>query len=170
MKKLFAVALLSAGLLTGCSLSLARTLPLSASQQIGKSLPKRGLKITQVFPNSPAETAGLRTMDVITKYGEFEVVDDAGFFAAKNHYKETHIPTVEIVVWRGMTGMSAIVPSGWLGVDSNEFDKTSQEFISLMREINAMRKLPQYLIDRGIYQFKGTEAQELLKARANRSG
>src|ERR1044071_1490486 len=57
MNKLLIVALLS-----GCSLLLARTSPLSPSQQ-------RGLKITQGFHNNPAESAG-HTMDVITKYGD----------------------------------------------------------------------------------------------------
>src|SRR5262249_49755794 len=128
--------------------------------------PKRGLQITRVFPNSPADAAGLHTLDLITKYGEFEVVDDAGFFAAKNHYQAAHIPTVEIVVWRGLTRMSARVRSGWLGVDSQDYDKTSQEFMSLMREINAMREVPQYLIDRGVYKFKGNQTQDLLKAKA----
>lgn len=165
MNKLLIVALLSVGLLSGCSLLLARTTPVSPSQRTGEPPPQRGLNITQVYPNSPAESAGLHTMDVITKYGEFEIVDDAGFFAAKNHYEAAHIPTVEIVVWRGGTRRSARVRTGWLGVDSLEYDKTSQEFMSLMNEINSRRELPQYLIDRGIYKFKGTEEQDLLKAR-----
>ena len=165
MNKLLIVALLSLGLLSGCSLLLARTSSVSPSQRTGELQPQRGLKITQVFHNSPAESAGLHTMDVITKYGDFEIVDDAGFFAAKNHYEAAHIPTVEIVVWRGLTRMSAHVRTGWLGVDSVEYDKTSQEFMSLMNEINSRRELPQYLIDRGIYKFKGTEEQDLLKAR-----
>ena len=165
MNKLLIAALLSVGFLSGCSSLLARTSPLSPSQRTGEPPPQRGLKITQVFHNSPAESAGLHTMDVITKYGDFEIVDDVGFFAAKNHYEAAHTPTVEIVVWRGLTRMSAQVRSGWLGVDSQEYDKTSQEFMSLMREINSMRELPQYLIDQGIYKFNGTEAQDLLKAR-----
>lgn len=165
MNKLLIVALLSVGLLSGCSLLVARTSPLSPSQRTGESPPQRGLEISQVYHNSPAESAGLHTMDVITKYGDFEIVDDAGFFAAKNHYEAARIPTVEIVVWRGGTRRSAQVRSGWLGVDSVEYDKTSQEFMSLMNEINSRRELPQYLIDRGIYGFKGTEEQDLLKAR-----
>ncbi|HJX89688.1 MAG TPA: hypothetical protein VJ372_04285 [Pyrinomonadaceae bacterium] len=165
MNKLLIAAFLSVVLLSGCSSLLARTSQLSPSQRTGESPPQRGLKITQVFPNSPAESAGLHTMDVITKYGGFEIVDDAGFFAAKNHYEAAHVPTVEIVAWRGLTRMSAQVRSGWLGVNSMEYDKTSQEFMSLMNEINSMRELPKYLIDRGIYKFEGTEAQDLLKAR-----
>ena len=166
MKKLLVLALLSVGFLSGCSsLLLART-SLSSSQQTGQSPPKRGLQITQVFPDSPAETAGLHTMDVISTYGEFEIVDDATFFAAKNHYQEKHIPTVEIVVWRGLTRMSAQVRSGWLGVSSKDYDKTSQEFMSLMMDINAQREAPQYLIDRGVFKFEGTQEQDLSKAKA----
>lgn len=165
MKKLLAIALLSVGLLSGCSSSLARTSSVAPSQQSGQSPPKRGLQITQVFPKSPAETAGLRTMDVITTYGDFEIADDAGFFAAKNYYQEKHIPTVEIVVWRGLTRMSAQVRSGWLGVSSKDYDKTSQEFMSLMMDINAQRELPQYMIDSGVYKFQGSQAQDLLKAK-----
>ena len=109
-------------------------------------------------------------MDVITKYGDFEIVDDAGFFAAKNHYEAAHTPTVEIVVWRGLTRMSAQVRSGWLGVDSLEYDKTSQEFMSLMREINSMRELPQYLIDRGYTSSKEPRRRILESQGADRSG
>jgi tetratricopeptide (TPR) repeat protein len=166
MKKLLVVTLLSAGLSVGCSLMFARTSPLSAKRQTGKSQrPTRGLQITQVFPNSPAERAGLHNTDLITKYGEFEIVDNAGFFAAKNHYKEAHIPTVEIVVWRGLNLMSAQVPSGWVGVDASEYDNTSKAFMSLMREIEVMHALPPNFIDRGKYKFQGTEAQVLLKAK-----
>jgi hypothetical protein len=64
MNKLLIVALLS-----GCSLLLARTSPLSPSQPAVEPSPQRGLKITQGFHNNPAESAG-HTMDVITKYGD----------------------------------------------------------------------------------------------------
>ena len=137
--KTLLVCLLSVVTLTGCSAMFARTSPLSPSRAPGTVPPQRGLQIIKVFTGSPAEAAGLRWPDVITQYGEFKILDDAGFFAARNHYRTAGTPTVEIVVWRRSTRMSAKVRTGWLGVDSREFDNTSQKFMGMMTEINSMR-------------------------------
>jgi Flp pilus assembly protein TadD len=122
--------------------------------------PERGLRVDRVFPESPAAAAEFWPSDLITKYGEFEIVDDAGFFAARNHYEEAHIPTVKIVVWRGRNRLTVRVPTGWLGVDTSDNDKVSKEFSSLMDTIYAKLRNPEYLLDR---EFKGMFPEEPAK-------
>jgi tetratricopeptide (TPR) repeat protein len=91
-------------------------------------------------------------MDLITQYGDYPIEDDAGFFAARNHHENAGTPTVEIVVWRGLSRMTAKVPAGWLGVSTTENNKVSEAFSSLMNRINSMREIPEYMHDR---EFKG---------------
>jgi tetratricopeptide (TPR) repeat protein len=135
----------------------AQTSRLSMAKATVGTPPERGLRVSAVFPDSPAEAAGLMQPDLITQYGEFEIVDDAGFFAARNHYEEAHVPTVEIVIWRGRNRLTARVPTGWLGVDTSENDKVSKEFFSLMGHMNTMLQTPKYQLDR---EFKGTFTEE----------
>jgi tetratricopeptide (TPR) repeat protein len=91
-------------------------------------------------------------MDLLARYGEYDIVDDAGYFAARNHYEAKRAGTVEITVWRGVHRMTAKVPTGWLGVMTTENDPVSLEFHSLMNRLNAMREIPEYMLDR---EFKG---------------
>lgn len=111
-----------------------------------------GLFVTKFFPNSPAEAVGIRTMDLIVKYGEYPIVDDAGYFAARNHYSDSGAESVDLVVQRGLQMRTVTVPTGWLGVDTIENDELSKNFSSLMNRINAMREIPEYMHDR---EFKG---------------
>jgi tetratricopeptide (TPR) repeat protein len=152
IKTLVIVCLLTMTCLCSCTGLFATTSQLSTSKAPGGAPPERGLRVTEVFPDSAAAAAGIHPMDLLTQYGEYPIVDDAGFFAARDHYEESRNPTVEIVVWRGMVRMSARVRAGWLGVMSNEDDKVSQAFSSLMNRINAMRQIPEYMHDR---EFKG---------------
>ena len=151
-KILLVICLLSVASASGCSPLLAKTSQLNTSQGTPGTPPSRGLVVTQVEPESPAEGAGIHTMDLITEYGQFPVVDEAGYFAARNHYEKSLVPTVEIVVWRGVYRMTAKVKTGRLGVSTKDGDKISQAFRELMGRINAMREIPDYMLDR---EFKG---------------
>ena len=167
MTKLILVISLLLMSCSGCASMFARTTRLAKIQSNGSLVPDRGLRVTEVFPDSPAAAAGIQTMDVITKYGEFDIIDDAGFFAAKNHYEQAKVPTVEIVVYRASIQMSARVSSGWLGVQANDNDKVSQQFLSLMTRINTMRQIPEYQLDREFKgQFNESPAKILEKAKA----
>lgn len=53
-------------------------------QESKEHYPGRGIRITVVHQGSAAELAGLKTMDVIFRYGDFEIGDDASFFAARD--------------------------------------------------------------------------------------
>ena len=130
-----------------CSALLARTRRLEANQEGAGTPPERGLRVTTVFDGSPAQAAGIQKQDVITQYGDYQIVDDASFFAARNHYEDANERTVEIVVWRGSSRMVGKVRSGWLGVDSVEIDRVSQSFLLLMKQVTAQSKIPGYLED-----------------------
>lgn len=152
VKTLVIVCLLTTACLCGCTGLLAKTSQLSTSQAPRGTPPERGLRVTEVFPDSAAAAAGIHTMDLLTQYGEYPIVDDGGFFAARDRYEKSRTPTVEIVVWRGPVRMSAKVRTGRLGVMTKEDDKVSQTFASLMNQINTMREIPEYMHDR---EFKG---------------
>ena len=154
MKKLTLIAAICvvAFLFCSCSAMFARPTRLSRSQTSNRNPPDKGLRVTRVYADSPAQGAGIQNMDVITRYGEFKIVDDASFFAAKNHYEAAKVPTVEIEVWRGIFSMTAKVRPGWLGVDSTDNDKVSQEFMKQITRLNTLHELPEYMMDR---EFKG---------------
>lgn len=124
----------------------------ASSQDPVETKPELGLRITRIYPDSPAEEAGLLPMDLITEYGGYPIIDQASFFAAGNQLAESRTPDVTVVVWRGLRRMKARARPGWLGVDTVENDKVSEEFDSLMNRINTMRQIPEYMLDR---EFKG---------------
>ena len=168
MNKMFLIiCFLAVTCLSGCSAMLGRPSQLSTSRATEGPPPERGLRVEEVFDNSPAAAAGIRSMDVITQYGEYPIVDDAGFFAARNHYKDSFSPTVEIAVWRGVTRMTVRVPTGWLGVSTRANDKVSEAFLGMMNKINSIREIPEYMHDREFKgQFEGGTAKVLEQAKA----
>jgi len=122
--------------------------PASSERFTGK-----GVRIIDIYSGSPAERAGLKTMDVIFRYGEFEIVDDASYFAARDAYEKSHEAKIDIMVWRDGRAITKTVESGWLGIDSNEYNPTYYAFTSLMDSVNSMREIPEYMRDR---EFKDT--------------
>ena len=63
--------------------------------------PKVGLRITEVKAGSTAEEAGLQPMDVISRYGRYQIVDASSYFVAREAYEKFSASRVEIVCWRG---------------------------------------------------------------------
>ena len=166
-KALLAICLLATACFCGCRGILAQPSQLHISKATHGTPPERGLRVTKVFPNSPASAADIHVMDLITQYGEFTIVDEAEYFAARNHYDQPLTPTVEIVVWRGPLRMTARVPTGWLGVSTRPNDKLSAEFLRLMTTIDSIRKIPNYMHEREFKgQFKETPAELFQKAKA----
>lgn len=113
----------------------------------------KGLRITKVYPGSPAERAGLKTMDVIFRYGEFEIVDSASYFTARDAYEKSPEATIDIMVWRDGRVITKKIESGRLGMETNEYNPVHYEFTSLMDTMNSMREIPEYMRER---EFKDT--------------
>jgi len=89
---------------------------LSVVDNTSETRPQRGLLIIEVLPGGSAEVAGLHPHDLITRYGEFEVIDKASFFSARDHYEQANASVAEIVLWRGPTRIVAKVPPGRIGI------------------------------------------------------
>jgi len=151
MKKILTGAILFSICFLGGML-FAKQTPLKQTSTDWEKQPERGLRVTGVHPNSPASGAGIRPMDVITKYGGFEILDDAGFWAAKDNSERAGNRTVEIAVWRAGHSWTAEVRAGWLGIDSVDNDQVSEAFWKYMTQINTMRQLAEYTHDR---EFRG---------------
>jgi len=149
-------------------LALACTPLLAQPAQVGGSLgssdrnPGKGVRILKVDQGSPAERAGLQPMDLLTRYGEFEIVDHANFFAARDAYEKSPETSVQVVIWRGNTRLAPTVPTGRLGIDTNEYNPVSYQFDSLMQHINVTLEIPEYMRDR---EFKDsyTSPEKLVK-------
>ena len=118
---------------------------------------KGGLRITKVHEGSPAQRSGLKPMDLIFRYGDFEVVDKASYFAAREAYENGRAAEIPIVVLRAGKALRINVEPGMLGIESNEYSPVAYQISSLMMSVNAQREIPEYQRDR---EFKGSYAPE----------
>jgi tetratricopeptide (TPR) repeat protein len=143
----YATVLLLALLITStsaCSSLLARAAQLRGSQEpanIQARFSGKGMRITAVHPDSLAEHAGLKPMDVIFRYGDFEVVDEASYFAAREAYQNIRNSRIPLAVWRDGKPVSIRVEPGRLGIESNEYSPVAYQFLSLMMQLDAQREV-----------------------------
>lgn len=126
-----------------------------SSQAPAEQPPARALRILKVDEGMPAQTAGLQPMDLLSRYGEFEIVDRASYYAAREFYEKSPDARVTIVVWRGRQRMTATVPPGRLWIETNEYNPVSYKFDSLMERVNHLVSIPEYQRDR---EFKDSFA------------
>jgi tetratricopeptide (TPR) repeat protein len=136
----------------GCSASLARSSKGRVADVSIEHPPTRGLRVLKVIPGSPAEHVGLMPMDLIFRYGDFEVIDDASYFAAREGYEKSGAAEIPLLVWRNGKAMKFTVAAGWLGIMSNEYSSVAYQFSSLMKQVDIEREIPEYQRDR---EFKG---------------
>ena len=129
----------------------------------GATIPGRGLRITEVYEHGTAAKLGLQPMDLITKYGKFEIVDHSSYFKARAAYSDDNA-RVEIEVWRGGARLKTSVPTGRLDIDTNEYNPVAYQFSSIMMSIDVDRRVPEY--QRNV-EFKDIEdiEKQLIKAR-----
>jgi tetratricopeptide (TPR) repeat protein len=92
-------------------------------------------------------------MDLIFRYGEFEIVDSASYFAARDAYEKSPGAMIDIMLWRDGRASTKTVESGWLGIDSNEYNPLYYQFTSMMDGVDAMLQVPEYMRER---EFKDT--------------
>jgi hypothetical protein len=126
----------------GCSTFFrARAAQQRHLQESKEHYPGRGLRITEVHPDSPAERAGLKTMDTIFRYGDFAIVDDASFFTARDNYDNGREREIPLVIWRAGRAQKIAVPPGKLGIESIEDSPVAQKFSSLMNHLVAQQQI-----------------------------
>jgi len=106
--------------------------------------PKVGLRVLDVLAGSPAAAAGLQPMDMISKYGDFVIVDAASYFTARDAHQRSPSAKVEIVYWRGRQRMTSLISSGRLGIKFNEYNQTSYQLDSMMQTLNILIEAPSF--------------------------
>jgi tetratricopeptide (TPR) repeat protein len=107
--------------------------------------PQTGLRLLEVLDRGPAQTAGLRPMDIIVRYGDFPVVDAASYFAARDTIEKSRTPAV-IVYWRGGAFLEAQA-SGHLGIKFDEYNPANFQLDALMQRLNLLIEVADYPTD-----------------------
>jgi tetratricopeptide (TPR) repeat protein len=131
----------------GCSAVLGRQSQALNSSAAAGQPPNVGLRILKVYAGGFAQNAGLQPMDLLSRYGDFQIVDHASYFAARDACEKTPKQDVQIEVWRGRERMTATVLPGRLGMETNEYNRVSYSFHSLMDRVNALAQIPRYQRD-----------------------
>lgn len=152
LKPILALCLLSATCATAYAALPGRT---QSSQAPAEQPPTRALRILTVDEGGPAQTAGLQPMDLLSRYGDFEVMDRASYYAAREFYEKSRDARVTIVVWRGRQRLTATVPPGRLYIETNEYNPVYYKFDSLMEKVNNLLNIPEFRRDR---EFKDSFA------------
>jgi hypothetical protein len=132
----------------GCSALLVRASQSRGAQESKEHFTGRGIRITEVWVGTPAARAGLKPMDLIFRYGDFEIVDDASFFAARDTYENGRDREIPLLIWRDGKALKIEVPPGRLGIQSNEYSPVAYQFSSLMMRLDAQQQIPEYQRDR----------------------
>lgn len=131
-----------------CSSFRARAAQVRGSQEAKIRFQGKGLRILEVNEGSPAQKAGLKPMDIIFRYGDFDVVDDASYFAARDAYENGSAAEISIVVLRNGKALKTNVEPGRLGIESNEYSPVAYQLSSLMMSVNVQQEIPEYQRDR----------------------
>jgi len=109
--------------------------------------PKVGLRITEVKAGSTAEEAGLQPMDVISRYGRYQIVDASSYFVAREAYEKFSASRVEIVCWRGPERIAIRVMPGRLGIEFDEYGQAAYHLGALMQSLTSHIELPPYWVE-----------------------
>lgn len=107
--------------------------------------PPAGLRLLEVLDHGPAQTAGLRPMDVIVKYGDFPILDAASYFAARDTIEKSRMPAL-LIYWRRGERLQTEV-SGRLGIKFDEYNPANYQLEALMQRLNLLVEVAEYPTD-----------------------
>jgi tetratricopeptide (TPR) repeat protein len=144
--KIFALALLLSASVLSANLHAQQERSV-AGNSAAEQPPKVGLRVTEVLSGSPAEQAGLQPMDVLSRYGQYEIVDAASYFTAREEFEKSPESKVEIVYWRSRERLTTWIKPGRLGINFNEYSAAAYQLDSLMQRLTAMIELPDYFVE-----------------------
>jgi tetratricopeptide (TPR) repeat protein len=163
------IILLAVVICSGCQriLSVAKASKIASSEQQDQALAKfavehpnvTGLLVTEVN-EGPARDVGLQVGDVITSYGGVKIPDDAVFFAEQEEHQRKHSRNLELIVWRVNKEVKFTVPSGLLGIDTQEYSQTLDLLYLLIGEQRLQQV--QGLLDRAMIDGTLTPSQILV--------
>jgi tetratricopeptide (TPR) repeat protein len=106
--------------------------------------PHVGLRVMKVEPGTLAEEVGLQYMDVISKYGDHQIVDASSYFAAREAYAAVPDSKIVLVYWHGRERVATQVKPGSLGIEFDEYNVVAYKIDSLMQRLNVLIELPDY--------------------------
>ena len=112
-----------------------------------RKVPFVGCRVIEVTPGGQAERGGIRVMDLLSKYGEFTVVDHSTYYKAREAYYKSPQEKVPVEFWRGPEKIVIHVFPGRLGVDTNEMNPVAYQFDSAMMHVDGTKNLPDYMRD-----------------------
>lgn len=135
MRKLALLAVLTLTALEayGTICPLQRVLAQAEQVEAKTEQPTVGLLVTRVDRGSPAERAGLREGDLLTRYGTLTVFDGASYHAARADYLKRAAPQVDLLLWRAGKPMTLAVPKGRLGFHSRDVSSVRDELYGALQ-------------------------------------
>ena len=108
--------------------------------------PKTGLRVLKVL-GDPAEEAGMQSMDVISRYGNYQIVDASSYFAAREAYEKFPQSKVEVIYWHNRERVATWVKPGRLNIEFNEYGAVAYHLGALIKNLDSMIALPPYWVD-----------------------
>lgn len=112
-----------------------------------RKVPFVGCRVIKVTPGGQAERGGIQVMDLLSKYGEYTVVDHSTYYKAREAYLKNPTVKVPVEFWRGHEKIVINVFPGRVGVDTNEYNPVAYQFDSAMMQIDTIKDLPDYMRD-----------------------
>jgi tetratricopeptide (TPR) repeat protein len=137
-KSLLILCLLAIGTCLFSSL-LTHASQIGSSQESHERFPGKGLRILKILAGSLAEQAGLKEYDLLFRYGEFVVADDASYFVAREAYENGPQAEIPILVWRDGKALRLTVGPGRLGIESNEYGDVAYDLSTLLTGLDIER-------------------------------
>jgi hypothetical protein len=113
--------------------------------------PKVGVRVIEVDPGGQLDNAGIQVMDLLSKYGKFEVVDHSTYYKAREFYLRTPHKRVKVQFWRGRVPMMIEVLPGTIGGSTNEYSAIAYQLDSAMMKVNALNQVSDF---RRMVEFK----------------
>ena len=110
-----------------------------------RKVPYVGCRVIKVIPDTPAERAGIQVMDLLSKYGEFTVVDHSTYYKAREAYSKNPKVKIPVEFWRGGERIVIRVFPGRLGIRTNEYGSVAYQLNSAMMHVDAIKNLPDYM-------------------------
>jgi len=107
--------------------------------------PGHGVRVIEVVPDGQAERAGIQTMDLLNRYGKFDIVDHSTYYKAREFYLKDPKAKVKVEFWRGHERTVIEVFPGRLGIDTNEYNPVSYQLDGFLKQAEILRHIPAFM-------------------------
>jgi hypothetical protein len=107
--------------------------------------PGHGVRVIEINPDGQAQHAGIQTMDLLSKYGKFDIVDHSTYYKAREFYLRDPKVKVKVEFWRGHERTVIEVLPGALGIDTNEYNPVGYQLDAVIKHAELMRHIPAFL-------------------------